>query len=136
MIQELVLGFIAGVASRAVSSPLNIVTLRLQTERSNEEDEDDSDLVSESTQSTGVTDVVKLIYKEEGLAGFWRGGRLLSPPLTCRHSIDILNRFLHSDSSLFESFYYSGVLPAVPPSPSHNSTTTHFRSYRATEYFS
>jgi len=63
-----VLGFIAGVASRVISTPLNIVTLRLQTER-----EDEEKIGSDSTNIKGVSDVVKLIYKEQGLGGFWRG---------------------------------------------------------------
>ncbi|KAH9485650.1 Kidney mitochondrial carrier protein 1 [Psilocybe cubensis] len=67
MFEELVLGFIAGVASRAVSTPLNIVTLKLQTEREDEEEE------SASSKSMGMIDVVKSIYKQQGLAGFWRG---------------------------------------------------------------
>ncbi|KAJ3510882.1 hypothetical protein NLJ89_g4417 [Agrocybe chaxingu] len=75
--EELVLGFIAGIASRVISMPLNIVTLRLQTERGPESDSSDSesDSVSdlESPTDLGLVDVIKLIYKEQGLAGFWRG---------------------------------------------------------------
>lgn len=67
MIEELLLGFIAGVASRAVSTPLNIVTLRLQAEREGEEEE------PSASTSLGIMGTVKLIYKEQGLASFWRG---------------------------------------------------------------
>lgn len=67
MIEELLLGFLAGVASRAVSTPLNIITLRLQAEREGEEEE-----LGAST-SLGIMGTIRLIYKERGLVGFWRG---------------------------------------------------------------
>ncbi|KAF5355168.1 hypothetical protein D9756_005699 [Leucocoprinus leucothites] len=67
MAEEVLLGFLAGVASRAISTPLNIVTLRLQTER---EDEDEGQ--PKALHSTGIVNVVKSMYKEHGLAGFWR----------------------------------------------------------------
>ncbi|KAF7289256.1 hypothetical protein MIND_01387200 [Mycena indigotica] len=64
--EEILLGFVAGVASRAVSTPLNIITTRLQLETDSDEDE-----VSEASQD--VTTIVNRIYREQGLAGFWRG---------------------------------------------------------------
>ena len=77
LVEELVLGFIAGVASRAVSTPLNIITLRTQTTRGQDEDEGEGDgskaPSSRPTNPGGIVDIVKLIYKEQGLAGFWRG---------------------------------------------------------------
>ena len=77
LVEELVLGFIAGVASRAVSTPLNIITLRTQTTREQDEDEGEGDVSKaralRPANSGGLTDIVKLIYKEQGLAGFWRG---------------------------------------------------------------
>ncbi|KAF5366027.1 hypothetical protein D9758_006734 [Tetrapyrgos nigripes] len=73
MIQELFLGFLAGVSSRAISMPLNIITLRLQTERTQKDASDSEDEEVESTEETGVVHVVKQIYKEQGLAGFWSG---------------------------------------------------------------
>lgn len=66
MVEELVLGFIAGVASRAVSTPLNIVTLKLQTEREDVEE-------SMESRSMGMIDIIRSIYKKHGLVGFWRG---------------------------------------------------------------
>jgi adenine nucleotide transporter 17 len=71
LIEELFLGFLAGVASRAVSTPLEIVTLKMQTERENDDDSDEID--GEVTENKGIIDIVKLIYQEQGLAGFWRG---------------------------------------------------------------
>lgn len=67
MIEELLLGFLAGVASRAVSTPLNIVTLRLQAEREGEEGEPGT------SASLGIMGTVKHIYEEKGLSGFWKG---------------------------------------------------------------
>ncbi|KAJ7647833.1 mitochondrial carrier domain-containing protein [Roridomyces roridus] len=64
LFEEILLGFIAGVASRAVSTPLNIVTLRLQIDRSSED---------KAEQERGFTAVIKKIYSEEGPWGFWRG---------------------------------------------------------------
>ncbi|KAJ6491658.1 mitochondrial carrier domain-containing protein [Mycena vitilis] len=83
--EEVLLGFIAGVASRAVSTPLNIVTLRLQVEQENDPDEDTIPGMEEP--ASGVSDVVKKIYKEQGLLGFWRGFKTttllsLNPALT------------------------------------------------------
>ncbi|KAJ7590593.1 mitochondrial carrier domain-containing protein [Mycena floridula] len=66
LLYELVLGFIAGVLSRAISTPLNLVTLRLQTD--NHDDDDD-----EEAEESGIMSVMKRIYAEDGLVGFWRG---------------------------------------------------------------
>ncbi|KAF8161406.1 mitochondrial carrier domain-containing protein [Crassisporium funariophilum] len=68
ILEELFLGFIAGVASRAITTPLNIITFRLQTER-----EDEEDAGAEQANPKGITDIVNLIFLEQGLAGFWRG---------------------------------------------------------------
>jgi solute carrier family 25 (peroxisomal adenine nucleotide transporter), member 17 len=86
MLEDIVLGYIAGVASRAVSSPFNIITLRLQAERADAEDEDalSDDSGSESSSSgrrsplegeedTGPIGVARRIYQQEGWQGFWRG---------------------------------------------------------------
>ncbi|KAJ7658519.1 mitochondrial carrier domain-containing protein [Mycena rosella] len=82
LLEELLLGFIAGVASRAVSTPLNIVTLRLQVENDNDEEEGDL-----KPSVSGVGGVVKKIYDEQGILGFWRGFKTttllsLNPALT------------------------------------------------------
>jgi hypothetical protein len=73
VLSELALGFVAGVASRAVSTPLNVVTLGLQTARDDDEEGERKD--------AGVMGVVRRIYKEEGLKGFWRGTSPPSPSL-------------------------------------------------------
>jgi len=79
------LGFIAGVASRAVSTPLNIITLKLQVEQENEGDEEAGPQWEEPV--SGVGKVVKKIYQEQGILGFWRGFKTttllsLNPALT------------------------------------------------------
>ncbi|KAF9256741.1 mitochondrial carrier [Marasmius fiardii PR-910] len=84
ILEELFLGFLAGVASRAISTPLSLITLRLQTERSNDADEEEE---SESRHESGVRSVVRKIYNEDGLAGFWKGFQTttllcLNPSLT------------------------------------------------------
>ncbi|KJA28773.1 hypothetical protein HYPSUDRAFT_82352 [Hypholoma sublateritium FD-334 SS-4] len=89
LMEELVIGFIAGVASRAVSTPLNIITLRTQTGR--EEDKYEVDVAKtrppRPADSGGIIEIVKLVYKEQGLAGFWRGFQMstllsLNPSIT------------------------------------------------------
>ncbi|KAF8058781.1 mitochondrial carrier domain-containing protein [Lyophyllum atratum] len=72
MLEELVLGFIAGVASRAVSTPLNIITLRLQVEGATDHDDGDGDRIG-TPKDGGMVAAVKHIYEESGLIGFWRG---------------------------------------------------------------
>jgi adenine nucleotide transporter 17 len=77
---ELALGFVAGVASRAVSTPLSVITVRLQTESSGEpaSDEDKDQKRSQPTanvnrkRATALT-VLQSIYDSDGLAGFWKG---------------------------------------------------------------
>lgn len=75
MVEELVLGFIAGVFSRAVSTPLNMITLRLQAEETAIEDIEDLEEGNELTPSrrNGVIGAAQSIYREHGLMGFWRG---------------------------------------------------------------
>ncbi|TFK87039.1 mitochondrial carrier [Polyporus arcularius HHB13444] len=80
---ELAVGFVAGVASRAVSTPLSVVTIRLQTEGDDDEEESQSATASDKaspppaferrTATQGFFDVVRRIYAQEGLAGFWAG---------------------------------------------------------------
>ncbi|KAI0628360.1 mitochondrial carrier domain-containing protein [Trametes polyzona] len=88
---ELAIGFAAGVASRAVSTPLGVITVRMQTE--NEDDEDDDvrpsafDSCSDRSKPPHFTDIVRKIYREEGVAGFWAGFQptlplCLTPALT------------------------------------------------------
>ncbi|KAK7036495.1 hypothetical protein VNI00_011692 [Paramarasmius palmivorus] len=78
--EELILGFLAGVASRAISTPLSIITLRLQTERdssstppSSPSSETSSKSVLRADNASGIVAVVKKIYDEDGLTGFWKG---------------------------------------------------------------
>ncbi|GLB37830.1 putative mitochondrial carrier [Lyophyllum shimeji] len=74
MLEELLLGFIAGVASRAVSTPLNIITLRLQVEGATYNHNGDKEGYGvETSKNGGMVAAVKHIYNDSGLAGFWRG---------------------------------------------------------------
>jgi hypothetical protein len=76
--EELGVGFFAGIASRAVSSPLSMVTVRLQS--SDDEDESDNkDELERGPEEEGpkskktVGRVVDDIYSEDGVSGFWTG---------------------------------------------------------------
>ena len=82
---ELAVGFIAGVASRAVSTPLSVLTVRLQSSSNDDgEDSDDDEEVQKPMNSgsrttkqrrPGLRDVAWDIYSEQGLSGFWAGKR-------------------------------------------------------------
>ncbi|KAG5219808.1 oxidation resistance protein [Salix suchowensis] len=112
IVEELVLGFVAGVASRAVSMPMNIVTLRLQTGRGDSETDSDntaSDLTEEETATpsnnsdseSGLRSVFASIYREEGLAGFWKG---MLPDV--RKVVD---------PAIPQPVHIFGVVPAISP---------------------
>ncbi|KAH9856752.1 mitochondrial carrier domain-containing protein [Lenzites betulinus] len=90
---ELAVGFVAGVASRAVSTPLSLVTVRMQTDN-DEGDSDSEDEVTAATEDTrpqnrspSFVNTVQRICAEDGLAGFWAGFQptlplCLTPALT------------------------------------------------------
>ena len=76
--EELALGFLAGVISRMVTTPLSVVTVRLQSEQYRDEeeamgDDDEDHEITGRDKGTGITHVFKSIYSEQGLAGFWSG---------------------------------------------------------------
>ena len=78
--EELGIGFVAGVLSRAISTPLSVVTVRLQTTTEGEDEENELNAEKGSPAEAqkknvprGVASTVKRIYDEQGLAGFWGG---------------------------------------------------------------
>lgn len=98
--EELGIGFISGLASRAISQPLSVITVRLQTEGEDDRDGDDSNFEKESGDdsdtkrqvvSVGVIGTLKKIYREQGLQGFWGGQFTLDVPLVKRQCTDALN---------------------------------------------
>ena len=81
---ELALGFVAGVASRAISTPLNVITVRLQTATEEEKAEGSEDIEQSGHEKStpnpdhdapppGFSEVVRRMYREEGFLGFWAG---------------------------------------------------------------
>ncbi|TBU38829.1 mitochondrial carrier [Dichomitus squalens] len=70
---ELAIGFVAGVASRAVSTPLSVITVRLQTSDEDDGASDESAKRTWEDRRPGFTEVVRNIYADEGLPGFWTG---------------------------------------------------------------
>ncbi|KAG5351711.1 hypothetical protein C0989_005154 [Termitomyces sp. Mn162] len=77
MAEELVLGFIAGVLSRAVSTPLSMISLRLRAEETADKDSYEENEARPPRNS--VVGAARSIYKEHGLIGFWRGQFAFKP---------------------------------------------------------
>lgn len=89
--EEIGIGFLAGVASRSIISPLNVITIRLQTAGENDSNGDDADLYGEPStekhKEITFSSTVKQIYNEEGIAGFWKGLWLSSNIYGMKYSI-------------------------------------------------
>lgn len=79
---ELVLGFVAGVASRAVSTPLSVITVCLQTGNEDKEEANNDPSQRRRKRDTPLQ-VLKRIYDIDGLAGFWKGISLSFPLTFC-----------------------------------------------------
>jgi len=101
--EELAVGFFAGVASRAVSSPLNMVTVRLQSTSDEFDSEDEGELEKGSSEDKPeskktVRTVVKDIYDHYGVLGFWTGFKttvlLCSNPAVTLFLFQTFRRFL------------------------------------------
>lgn len=75
IVEELGVGFVAGIISRAVTAPLSLITVRLQAAR------DEASYQTEEPEES-IISICKRIYRENGLVGFWRG--TLSLLLNCR----------------------------------------------------
>lgn len=86
---ELAVGFIAGVASRAVSTPLSVLTVRLQGTSCDESDDEEEGNPSNTSKKTkgyrsrGLHDVARDIYAEQGLSGFWAGKQHICAHMLC-----------------------------------------------------
>jgi len=99
--EELAVGFFAGIASRLVSSPLSMVTVRLQSSEEEENDAEDDESGTSSKGKKGkktVTSVVRDIYDKDGLLGFWTGFKttilLCSNPAITLFLFQAFRRFL------------------------------------------
>ncbi|GJE94650.1 mitochondrial carrier [Phanerochaete sordida] len=93
--EELGIGFLAGVTSRAISTPLSVITVRLQTETEGEDDggeldpeKGDPEDASRRGEPRGVLATVNRIYAEQGLQGFW-GGFTTTIPLSLNPAITL-----------------------------------------------
>lgn len=81
--EELIIGCIAGIISRAVTTPLSAITVRKQTaakSRSKDEEEDknlatveDEEHEDSEYSADSSTAIAKDIYQTYGISGFWRG---------------------------------------------------------------
>ncbi|KAJ3737699.1 mitochondrial carrier domain-containing protein [Lentinula guzmanii] len=121
--QDLALGFLSGVASRVVSMPLSIITLRLQIGRHDSEGHNSK----REGHHNAVVQAVKEIYEEEGLSGFWRGFNTtillsLNPSITLafyqlfRRLLTITRRSPHTavlDPTPLEAFFGGAVSSSV-----------------------
>ncbi|KAG8895456.1 hypothetical protein FRC01_012353 [Tulasnella sp. 417] len=99
--EELGAGFVAGVISRLASTPLSIITVRLQVEQEKAEGEDSIE------EKPGIASVVKRLYNEEGLFGFWKGFQ--STILLC--SNPAITLFLYQS---FRRVFLRGANKAIP----------------------
>ena len=77
---ELAIGFVAGVASCAISTPLSVITVRLQTSGDDGDGNgvDPQPSIGPETGATkkqrpGFCEVLRNIHAEESLYGFWAG---------------------------------------------------------------
>lgn len=80
VLEELGIGFFAGIASRAISTPLSVVTVRLQTKTEGEDEDGELNAEKGSPAEAerlrvprGVGGTVRRIYEDQGLTGFWGG---------------------------------------------------------------
>jgi hypothetical protein len=121
-VEELGVGFIAGVASRAISQPLSVITVRLQTEAEGGDDEagDERDnekgCVNEQERksiSRGVSSTVKRIYDEQGWEGFW-GGQSIFSLLIFKSGMNLRFRVHHHNSTLSNPCNYTISIPTFP----------------------
>ncbi|KAF8835713.1 mitochondrial carrier [Paxillus ammoniavirescens] len=71
--EELAIGYFSGILSRAVTTPLSIITVRMQTEREVDLDGVELHDSPRSTTSLSFRAVCKQIHDEAGLRGFWKG---------------------------------------------------------------
>lgn len=112
MPEEIGIGFLAGVASRAISTPLSVVTVRLQTASENEEeekpDEEKGDGVTRPVASP--IQVLRDINTEEGLRGLWRGWCCCGSSTTLTYS---QRRVFHGHSPLLQSCDHDVTLPNI-----------------------
>ena len=65
VLEELGIGFLAGISSRAISTPLSLITVHMQSAGGDEEH-----------PTSSVSDTIKLIYQKHGVKGFWKGAEL------------------------------------------------------------
>ena len=70
--EEIGIGFLAGVASRVIISPLSIITVRLQTANRDNEEEGKEETPQQYKENS-FSSMAKEIYNERGLQGFWKG---------------------------------------------------------------
>lgn len=76
-VEELSAGFLSGVISRLCSTPFSIVAVRQQVDT----DKNELDVASSISpdkplkirRDTTIRGVMRRIYKEEGIFGFWKG---------------------------------------------------------------
>jgi len=92
VLEELGIGFIAGIASRAISTPLSVITVRLQTASGDGTEGDAENAETQVNQNNfaepGVVGVVKSIWQENGWEGFW-GGFTSTIPLCLNPAITL-----------------------------------------------
>ena len=76
--EELLIGFLSGVVSKGLTTPLSVITVQLQSE----EDEDHAEGVHPEKEvqndhflpsDNAIVRVIRQVYSEAGLQGFFKG---------------------------------------------------------------
>jgi solute carrier family 25 (peroxisomal adenine nucleotide transporter), member 17 len=74
--EELLIGLVSGIGSKVITTPLSVITVHLQTDKHDNEvdlEKQESATSNLEGKQSNFMRVVKRIYSESGLAGFWRG---------------------------------------------------------------
>ncbi len=119
--EELGIGFIAGLASRAISTPLSVITVRLQTETEGEDEDDELNTKKGSPHESreglkrgSIIGTVQRLSEEEGLQGFWRGEHLGRPMLETSYQVINNTRIHDHHPALTQSCHHPVSLPGLP----------------------
>lgn len=106
--QELGIGFLAGVLSRLVTTPLSVITVRLQVTNENDDD------IDSAQPDAGIISTMREIHSEDGIAGFWKGNAGSYMPFELLSIFASVRIPIH-DCAFVKSCHYPIAFPTLPP---------------------